>query len=356
MLTTQHLLSVTISLTILMLVLLAYMCISLVKQNKRDKQKARWQVKTNVLITKTIFFEEDEQTPFSININKRIKELLNKRLFRKLLIDELVTSNNSLAGVAAENLSKLYKQLGLRKESEKNLKSSKWHIKAMAIKQLATMHFDDFPPELFKLTNHKNEYIRMEAQTSIVKYHGFEGLEFLNHIKYPVSEWHQLNLLKELSNIPSGDFKGIENWLQSTNDTVIIFALKLSASYHQFQLYDQIVECLKHENQKVRLQCIKCLREIYEDTTAAHLIRIYNDEPKAHQLAILSALKEIASPDSLSFLKRQLGSDDDQIKIAATRALFKCGPEGEEIVYKHHSASRYPLHEIIQQVKMECTK
>ena len=58
MLTAQHLLSVTISLTIIMLVLLAYMCISLVKQNKRDKQKARWQAKTNVLITKAIFFEE----------------------------------------------------------------------------------------------------------------------------------------------------------------------------------------------------------------------------------------------------------------------------------------------------------
>ncbi|HEY0054569.1 MAG TPA: HEAT repeat domain-containing protein [Pedobacter sp.] len=355
MLTAQHLLLVTISLTVLMLVLLAYMCISLVRQNKSDKKKTRWLAKTNVLITKAIFFEEDEQTPFSININRRIKELLTKPLFRKLLIDELVASSNNLAGVASENLSKLYTQLGLRKDCERNLRSSKWHIKAMAIKQLATMHLDDFPSELFNLTTHKNEYIRMEAQTSIVKYHGFEGLEFLNHIKYPISEWHQLNLLKELSNIPSGDFKGIENWLQSSNDTVIIFALKLSASYHQFQLYDQIVECLKHENQKVRLQCIKCLKEIYEDTTAAQLIKIYNNEPKAHQLAILSALKEIASTDSLSFLKRQLSSEDDQIKIAATRALFKCGPEGEEIVYQHHSAARYPLLEIIQQVKMECT-
>lgn len=353
MLTAQHLLFVTISLTILMLILLAYMCIALVIQNKRDKEKKRWLVKTNVLITKAIFFEEESKTPFFIKINKRINALLQKPLFRKALIEELVLSSNSLAGSALENLSKLYKQLDLQKDSEKNLNSSRWHIKAMAIKQLAIMHFDGFSPELYKLINHKNEYIRMEAQTSIVKFHGFEGLEFLNQIKYPITEWHQLNLLKELSNIPSSDFKGIENWLQSANDTVIIFALKLSASYHQFQLYDQIVECLKHPNPKVRLQSINCLKEIYEDTTALHLIKIYNHEPKAHQLAILIALREIASPASLYFLKRQLSSEDNQIKLAAARALFKCGALGEEIVFTHHSANKAPLKEIINQVRME---
>jgi hypothetical protein len=339
-----------------MLILIGYMTFSLIVKNRVDKEKRRWLVKINFLITKAIFFEESKETPFHIRINHKISELLKKPLFRQLLINELVTSSNNLMGVASENLSKLYQQLELDKDSEQNLKRSKWHKKAKAIKELATMQLNEFSPELYKLTNNKNDYIRMESQTSIVKFHGFEGLEFLNSITYPISEWHQINLLKELSNIPASDFKGIDHWLRSSNDTVIIFALKLCASYHQFQMYDKIVECLKHVNPKVRLQAIKCLKEVYEDSTAWHLMSIYNNEPKAHQLAILDALREIASPESITFLERQLNADDNQIRIAAIRALFNSGNEGLEVIESHPHAKAYPINEIIQQVKAERQK
>lgn len=351
MITPGHLLFFTIFLSAFMLVLLVVMSFVLLAKNKRDKERNRWLVKTNVLITKAIFFEEEGGD--LIPINQKIKGLLKKPLFRQTLIDELVVSSKNLAGIASENLSKLYIQLNLRKDSEKNLHHFKWHKRAKAIQEVSTMQLQDFTPELYELTNHKNEYIRMEAQTSIVKFNGFEGLSFLNEITYPISEWHQINLLKELSNISSSEFKGIDDWLKSKNDTVIIFALKLSASYHQFQLYDKIVECLKHNNPKVRLQAINCLKEIYEDTTAWHLMRIYNNESKTHQLAILKALKEIASPESISFLEKQLNSEDNQIKLAATRALFNCGEEGLEIIEKHPMAAHFPLNEIIQQIQME---
>jgi hypothetical protein len=353
MITPGHLLFVTVLLSAFMLILIVYMTFSLIAKNRIEKEKKRWLVKINFLITKAIFFEDEDDKPFHIRITHRISDLLKKPLFRQLLINELVTSSNNLVGVASENLSKLYQQLELEKDSEKNLKKSRWHKKAKAIKELATMQLNEFSPALYKLTNNKNEYIRMESQTSIVKFHGFEGLDFLNTITYPLSEWHQINLLKELSNLPASDFQGIENWLKSSNDTVIIFALKLCASYHQFQMYDKIVECLKHPNPKVRLQAIKCLKEVYEDSTAWHLMSVYNNEEKSHQLAILLALKEIASSESISFLRRQLDADDNQIKIAATRALFNCGLEGEDVIETHPSATVYPLSEIIQQIRTE---
>ena len=356
MLTPENLLFTTKFFTAFMLILLVYISFVLYIRNRREKEKKRYIVKTNALITRAIFFEDETDEVFSLKINRRITELLRKPRFRQTLITELVTSSNDLAGVAAENLSKLYKQLKLHEDSEKNLRNSRWHEKARAIRQLAIMRVDELAPTLYNLTNHKNEHIRMEAQTSIVKFRGFEGLTFLNSIKYPITEWHQLNLLKELSNLPAEDFKGIENWLKSSNDTVIIFALKLCASYHQFNQYDRIVECLKHVNPKVRLQAINCLKEIYEDTTSLQLINIYAWEPKTHQLAILKALKEIAAPDSISFLEKQLTSEDNQIVIAATRAIYNCGTEGQDVLLEHPSAPSYPLKQIISQVKMESVK
>ncbi|MBC8052431.1 MAG: HEAT repeat domain-containing protein [Sphingobacteriaceae bacterium] len=351
-----NLLFATISFSVFMLVLLIFMSFSLVIKNRRDKEKIRWLVKTNALITRTIFFEEEENAGFFIPVNKRMTGLLKNPLFRQTLINELVVTSKNLAGVAGANLAHLYNQLGLEKDTLKKLNHFSWHKRAKAIQELATLQQLEYSPVLYNLTNHKNEYIRMEAQTSFVKFHGFDGLSFLNEITYPISEWHQINLLTELSNIPASNFKGIENWLKSSNDSVIIFALKLSASYHQFQLYDRIVECLKHTNPKVRFQAIKCLKDIYEDNTAWHLMSMYTSEPKSHQLQILAALKEIASGDSISFLEKQLESEDHQIKIAAARALYRCGDEGVNVVEKHPKASHYPLHDIIQQVKMESKK
>jgi hypothetical protein len=358
MITPEHLLLLTIFLSCVMLVLLVIMSFALIAKNSRDKQKKIWLVKTDVLITKTIFFEDEEhESPtFFISVNNRIRKLLKKPLFRQTLINELVIIRKSLTGVAGDNLISLYNQLGLEKDSAKKIKDSRWHKKAKGIQELAVMHQEDYYPLLYNLTNHKNEYIRMEAQTSIVKIHGFEGLSFLNEITYPISEWHQINLLVQLSTVAASDFIGIESWLKSKNDTVIIFALKLSASYHQFQLYDNIVDCLNHKNDKVRLQAINCLKEIYEDTTALHLIRIYDNESVTHKLAILSALKEIASPESISFLEKQLDSENNQIKLAATRALFNCGNEGLETIENHPRASGFPLNEIVKQIQMERTK
>ena len=351
-LTPHHVLYATMFFSAFMLTLLVYIAFALIFKNRRDKEQNRWLNKTNVLITKTIFFDNEETPEFHIPINKRITELLTKPLFRQTLINELVVSSKSLSGSSADNLALLYRQLGLEKDSLRNLKSLLWHKKAKAIQELAIMQQKDFSTELFKLTNHKNEYIRMEAQTSIVKFDGFEGLRFLDEITYPLSEWHQINLLKELSGLAAAGFKGIESWLRSKNDSVIVFALKLCASYHQFDQCDNIVECLKHPNAKVRLQAIKCLKEIYEDTTALQLMRIYQSEPRTHQLAILHALQEIGSPDSTSFLENQLNSEDNQIKLAAARALYNC-PDGDTMVAAHPTATKFPLNEIIQQIKME---
>jgi len=352
-LTPHHVLSATIFFSAFMLTLLVCMIFALLHKNKRDKTQHRWLSKTNVLITKAIFFDDEENSEFKIPINRRVTELLKNPLFRQTLINELVISSKSISGTSAENLSLLYKQLDLNKDSLTNLQKNSWHKKAKAIQELAIMYQTEFSPQLYQLTNDKNEFIRMEAQISIVKFHGFDGLKFLSEITYPISEWHQINLLKELSAVSAADFKGIDTWLKSANHSVIVFALKLCASYYQFDQYSNIVGCLIHSNPKIRLQAINCLKEIYDDHTSLELIRIYQVQPTSLKLAILKALQKIGSEESISFLQGQLDSGNNQIKIATARALFHCGEEGAVLLDSHQSSHLYPLVDIIRQIKME---
>lgn len=352
-LTPQHVLYATMFFSSFMLTLIVYMIFALLYKNKRDKTQKRWLCKTNILITKAIFFDDETNAEFRIPINRRVTELLKIPLFRQTLIDELVLGSKSIAGTSADNLASLYRQLELNKDSLQNLKKFAWHKKAKAIQELATMHQTSFSPQLYQLTNDKNELIRMESQISMVKFHGFEGLNFLSEITYPISEWHQINLLKELSGVSASDFKGIDYWLKSSNHSVIVFALKLCSSYHQFDQYDNIVDCLRHSNPNIRLQAINCLKEIYDDHTSLQLIHIYQVQPINIKLAILRALQQIGSEESAGFLQNQLDATDNQIKIAAARALFHCGSDGASLLDSHPTSNQYPMVDILRQIKME---
>ena len=283
-----------------MVVLLAFAVSALAIKNETDLQKKRWLNKINYLIRSAIFFEGEEVAP--IPVPPKIQQLLKKQAFRNFFCSQLMLSAKSISGISNINLRKLYEQLSLTADSQKKLKSFSWHIKAKGIQELAMMNQKPEAKELSKLTNHKNAYIRMEAQTATVKFDGFEGLRFLDNAAYPISEWQQINLLHELSQTPAENFQGIDKWLASPNDSVVLFTLKLISTYHLFEFHPEALKCLYHPNNAIAIEAIKCLQEIYTDTTSAELIEFYKQSQfKAQKLAVLKALKVIEDEEYIPF-------------------------------------------------------
>lgn len=83
-----------------------------------------------------------------------------------------------MAGTSNENLKWVFEHWHLEKDSETRMQSTRWHIKAKAIQELAQMQQSKYIKKFYGLADHSNAFVRQEAQTAIVKLFGFSGLGF----------------------------------------------------------------------------------------------------------------------------------------------------------------------------------
>jgi hypothetical protein len=340
------------SLGILIICLLIFMLFFLYKKRINEKQQKKWRLIAGLLIRKAVFHDEEANTETSIPLTARAGKLMHNKHFRRLITGELILTKKSVAGKASDNLKYLYQQLQLDKYALENLKSTYWYVKAKAIQELTLMGLKDVLPKLYRYTNNRNELVRMEAQSATVQFYGFEGLRFLNVITYPISEWQQIKLLQQLSQVAPVDVS-IDTWLNSKNSSVVVFALKLARGYHWFQWHNTILSCLEHPEPDVRLQAIYCLCEIYTDKTAEILVSRFWDEDPEIQLAIVKTLQSIGSEENIPFLVDLLDYDNNEIRICAARAIVHLSKNGLAVLGMSASAIGYPLNEMLAQIKGE---
>ena len=265
----------------------------------RKKKLDRWNALADSVIYKVIFHEDDnpdsDQTSelldiisrTDIRIPKGLTLHLSNKSFRKILIQKLIAVKLNMSGAASANLTRLFRQFKFDRQILKMLNSSSWYKMASAIQQIGIMELDEYKQRLFEFVDHERGLIRVEAQNAILKFYGFEGLRFLDKATYPITEWQQIKLLDQLASLHTENFTGIDIWLESKNDTIVLFALKLVKNYHRFELYDQIVACLRHKNPMVRQQAIIVLKELPSEQSAAILIDIYFSETANNQLILL---------------------------------------------------------------------
>jgi hypothetical protein len=343
---------VMFSIVCLMICLLIYMLFYMYFKSVREKKHVKWLLISDLLIRKAVFYDDEMEADTLIPVTTRAEKLMRKKQFRKFLTGEILSAKKNITGTAADNLKHLYQQLQLEKYALKNLDSRYWHIKAKAIQELTVMEIKEFTTQLYAYANNQNELVRMEAQTAIVQFNGFEGLRFLDVVTYPISDWQQIKLLQQLSHVPPMNID-IDCWLASANNSVVVFALKLARNYHRFELHDSILPCLDHPHARVRLEAINFLCDIYTDETSDELISRFLKESFIQQLAMIKAFQSIGSEKDILFLSSLLDEDNDEIKLSAARALAKIGKNGLASLLGHANAADYPLNEMVMQIKGE---
>ncbi len=347
---------------ILIFILAVYILIYQRLIRDTEAKYKRWDFIADHTIRDAIFFDESTSNdtdalsvPESekLNIPDRLKRLLKNKKFRFRLMKKILYAKSDVSGEAGENLTNLYRLLELDKGIDKMLQSKSWYLNAMAIQAIGVLELKEFRDHVFRFANNKRGLIRVESQNAMIKFDGFEGLRFLDTATYPITEWQQIKLLDELSHLPDEHFTGIEIWLKSVNDTVVIFALKLVRTYYRFELYDQILECLKHKNQEVRRQAILVLKELPNPQTAPILISLYPGETGKNQILILFVMSFVSSDEDIPFLMNLLNDENNEIKINAAKAIASLGPYGMDMLESHPNVNAEPLSQIIAQIKEE---
>jgi hypothetical protein len=322
---------------IVVMILLVFIASSLIYRNRHSIRRKYLVSLYSDFISEVILCDSEEDLTKVIG-QPQVQDIMGRWLTRpygrRVLTDEIIKAHRNMTGVSAANLRWLFDYLNLQNEALQKLTSKKWHLKVSGIQQLAEMKKEKYISRIYRETNSKNHYVRTEAQIAVVKLTGFDGLRFLNVISQPVTQWQQLCLLEQLSLQSSFNEEKVVVWLQSKNETVIEFALKLVEYYKSGTLYSSVISCLDHRSTSVRVQVIQTLGEIYQDDTASFLEGCYYWMEKEARLKTLEVLRQIGTDQQIPFLTSLLQEEDETILINVIKALQALHPNWKEFILK----------------------
>lgn len=250
-----------------------------------------------------------------------LKKCGENRLKRKLIIATFLKLKNEISGETADAIQNLYYKTGFIDSATSKLKSKKWDSVARAIRELTLFEIKEAHDEIIQLVNHPKKEVRNEIQKYLVKLFRFDGLEFLNVLENPLSEWDQIQLLEILNKFNSMEIPDMNNWLRSTNNSVISFTLKLTKIYHQYGAKDEIIALFNHPDTEIRIEAINVVTHLGIYEAVAILKEDYFTRSLEEQIAFFKMMEEMSMPDDIPFIKEHVQHDNFYIRISVMKIM-----------------------------------
>ncbi|MGV8947561.1 MAG: hypothetical protein ACOH1N_14125 [Lutibacter sp.] len=265
--------------------------------------------------------EEEEISAEQQEIINKLKIGVADKFKRQLIVSTLVRLRNEISGEMAEDIQKLYFQTGIISYALTMLKSKKWYVVAKGIRELKQFQVKEVYNDIVIHVNHSKKEVRNESQLYLVTLFHFDGLKFLDVLQTPLSEWDQIQLLEVLQKFDDQEIPDIKPWLKSTNDSVVIFALKLAKIYNQFEVKETLIGLLNHNHKKVRVDVINTLSYLQVIEVKAILKNNFEKLSIEEQIAFFNLLENSYEINDESFLLTQVTHENFEIKLAALKIL-----------------------------------
>tara|TARA_R110001592_G_scaffold165377_23_gene399724 strand:+ start:313 stop:1410 length:1098 start_codon:yes stop_codon:yes gene_type:complete len=299
--------------------------LKIVRNNIRLKE-ARNKKYTNIiekLLVEFLYSENEEValTNEQTRIIRYFKKGLSSKYKRKIIINVFIKLSQEISGNMIETMHKLYDEIGLLKYAYKKLKSKKWNIVALGIRDVREFRVKKAQSYIKKFINHPREEVRREAHLYFIDLFGYEGLDFLDNLKLPLSEWDQIQLLGKIDHIQNNEILEPSKWLKSKNDYVVIFVLTIVKIYNRLETKDILLENLDHQNIEVRLKAIEVLTHFNVVEAKDILKPRFNTISIKEQLAFFELLEKTAMEEDTTFIIDHISSLNFEIKHKALRIL-----------------------------------
>lgn len=293
----------------------------MVMNNKKAAIKARY----SEFLARYLYSDEEYELPE--HMLKQMQDKFSREIFMDLLLD----LHSNISGEISDKLIGLYNSLGLKKYSIAKVHSRNWHIKAHGFRELAQMNVTEANHEIFKYINHKNIILRIESELALVKLHLDYPLHFLENLTYKFTDWGQINMYDTFvfHNIELPSFKGV---LDSNNESVIIFSLRMIGLYRQKDAFKDVLVLLNHESEVVRENAIFALKHLRMPESLSYLRDIFEKETHSNKILILETMIILHDRSNLNFLVHTMHMADFNIRLEAAISLHRIGADGDRIL------------------------
>ena len=333
---------------VIVLLILAAVMISIVlrersRKNNVEARERRIRRQVEPIIQEVVFTDLDA-SDFKDSV-KKINRIVDSTLYRRsnmnILNELLLYYHRNLGGEAFERLENLYREIGLKQIALENLRNGEWHVRAKAINDLSTMRMGETLFEVLQYTDADNVHVRNEAQYAAVKLGGKKAMSFLNDLESPMSDWQQIRLLDQSRKFEYELIDNIGPWLQSKNETVVVFALILMRHLNQYHERSQLRKLLYHRNERVQEKAIETTQELAYSEALDNLYEVHELTKSVRiRKRILRAMGELGGAKEAGFLREVLVSSKEyELVMEAAKALKRMGRHDVLTGYRENELS-----------------
>lgn len=336
-------------LLIFLIIFIIYTFIKSVDYYRLSTKKEIWNKLIDDEILLHIFEDKEIQNP---TITKEMKS----DVFKQFFIERIINSLDSFSGSYRDKIKNILEIYHLNQFSQKKLNQKNPYILAQGIRELIVIQDNDALSKVKPFINHPNRSVQEECQFGLVYFLAFDGLYFLDNLKKQLSEWQQIRLLSILPSLPNcsdNEFDKLIKWLSSSNESVIIFTLKIIQKSQILRAEDYILKLLESNNPKIVSQTIKTFTVINSNKTANHLIEFYPNQEPSIQLEVFNSLQNLDLSHQKKFLINEtLKQTNISIKKKAVYIYLKNITSTEEIkmLFDNNMANESEIKTIILEV------
>jgi hypothetical protein len=288
-----------------------------------ESRKIKYTAIVEQLLISFLYSEEE-----GIRLSDGQKQIIQKfkrgffsKFKRKIITSSFIKLSHEISGNMIVIMHKLYDEIGMTKFAYKKLRSKRWNVVALGIRDFREFKIVKGKNKIAKFINHPRGEVRREAHLYFIDLFGFEGLTFLDDLKVPLSEWDQIQLLGKIQNFEDHEILDISKWLQSENDYVVIFMFSIVKIFNKFDTRDLILDALNHKNLEVRLKAIDVLTHFEIEEAKGILKNKIEELSIKEKVAFFIFLEKTASEEDRLFLLDHINHDNFEIKYKALKIL-----------------------------------
>lgn len=282
------------------------------------------------LLANLIFGEYDTEDRRAMIVRRIKKRYLVNEFNNEVFLQELLNLHKNFSGDICDHIRSLYMEFGLVKYSMRKLKAFPWDVKIKGIRELTQMDIKDAYDEIFKYVDSKNAILRLETLLSLIQLSESDPLKFLSNTKSNMTGWQQVNILAILSVLNTDDLPDFKRWLNSPNNSVSLFTIRMINHFKQIGSINSIIPMLDDPREAVREEVVNTIGNLELYGFADELIKVYYREHDRLKIKILQVMVKVSDDDQIPFFKQEMFNPNFAIALNACIALAKIGRKGKE--------------------------
>lgn len=310
----QFLIGAIVLFIIVSLILIVFILISRSVKNFKEERSFNLQNFYQEYLL-SILFEEDAK--LKINQLAKLKSKINSNFKKAIIVNELLELNKNLKGEIRGSVLHVYETLDLSKFLGKQIKSRKWNVKAIAIRNLSLFEDGSQIHIISKSINHSEEEVRNEANFALVRLQGVTAFGYLHAYKYTLNTWQQLRLIELVKEMDLLEKPNTALLLKSDNLSIVSFAIKLVYYFNDGENVEGVFNRVKElKSISCHIDALDVFIKFQFEKAIPFYIEVYKTNPESIQVKILEFVKECSFDDAnLPFLIQQFVDANYKMKL-----------------------------------------